>query len=79
MERYRISDPTGIVKTGNEKLLSWLPPGASIAFDYFRGIFLGLRDVATNDEFEKKLNDYLAKFIELAEGRLNAFVLVSEQ
>jgi|SRR5438034_216341 len=78
MERYQIPDLTGIVRIGNEKTLSWLPPGASRAFDYFRGTFLELPNTVTDEEFEKKLDDYLARFIALAEGRMNTFVLASE-
>ncbi len=69
MERYQMSDPEGIVKRTNERLLSSLPPIASTAFDYFHQVFLCLRDDITAEDYKKTLEDYLSKFIALAEGR----------
>ncbi len=69
MERYQMADPTAIVKKANEKLLSSLPPVASSAFDYFHQVFLSLRDNITTGDYEKTLEDYLSKFIALAELR----------
>ncbi len=69
MERYRMPDPAGIVKTTNDRLLSKLPPEASAAFDYFHDMFLGLREDITVEGYKKMLEDYLSKFTELAERK----------
>jgi hypothetical protein len=61
------------VKKANEKLLSSLPPVASAAFDYFRQVFLGLREDIAAENYKKTLEDYLSKFIALAEERPNTF------
>lgn len=62
-----------IVKKANEKLLASLPPIALTAFDYFHRLFLELRDDITVEDFEKTLEDYLSKFIALAEQRNSQF------
>src|SRR5881396_841161 len=69
MERHQMPDPTGVAKKANEKLLSSMPPVASSAFDYFHQVFLSLRDDITTGDYKKTLEDYLSKFIALAEGR----------
>jgi len=69
MERYRMADSGAIVKKANEKLLASLPPIALTAFDYFHRLFLELREDITVEDFKKTLEDYLSKFIALAEGR----------
>jgi hypothetical protein len=73
IERYQMPDSTGTVKKANEKLLSSLPPVASAAFDYFRQVFLGLREDIAAENYKKTLEDYLSKFIALAEERPNTF------
>ena len=73
IERYQMPDSTGSVKKASEKLLSSLPPVASTAFDYFRQVFLGLRNDITLEDYKKTLEDYLSKFIALAEERPNTF------
>jgi len=69
MERYLMPDPEGITKRTNERLLSSLPPFASTAFDYYRKVFLGLRENITTEDYKKTSEEYLSKFIALAEGR----------
>lgn len=69
MERYQIPDPIGIMKRTNERILSSLRPIAETAFNYFHQIFLGLTDDITAEDYKKTLDDYLSKFIGLAEGR----------
>ena len=69
MYRYQVPDPAGIVKSTNERLLSSLPSIASTAFDYFHQMFLGLRDDITAEDYKETLEDYLSKFIALAEER----------
>ena len=73
MERYQMPDPEEIVKKTNDRLLSSLPPSASTAFDYFHQVFLGLRDDITAEDYKKTLEDYLSKFIALAEGNERLF------
>lgn len=62
-------DPTEIVKKTNARLLSSLPSVASTVFDYFHQVFLGLNDDITAEDYGKTLEDYLSKFIKLAEGK----------
>jgi len=69
MERYQMPDPTEIVKKTNARLLSSLPSVASTVFDYFHQVFLGLNDDITAEDYGKTLEDYLSKFIKLAEGK----------
>ncbi len=69
MERYQMADSDAIVKKANEKLLSSLPPIASTSFDYFHRLFPELRDDITAEDFKKTLEDYLSKFIVLAERK----------
>ena len=69
MEKYQMQDPEGIVKKTNERLLSSLPPVASAAFDHFHQVFMSLSDNITAEDYKKTLEDYLSKFISLAEGK----------
>jgi hypothetical protein len=69
MERYQMPDPTETVKKASRKFLSSLPSTASKAFEHFHKMFLGLRYDITTEDYKKTLEDYLSKFINLAEGR----------
>ena len=63
MERCQVPDLTGTAKKAKRKLLSSLPSAASNAFEYFRQMFLGLRDDITVEDYKNTLEDYLSKFI----------------
>jgi hypothetical protein len=67
MDRQQLPDPTGAIPKARDRLLSSLSPTASQAFQDFYSVFLKLRFEMTPDELKKILEEYLSKFVALAE------------
>lgn len=68
MARHRTPDVGGKAKSMNDKFLSQMPPNARKAFEYFYSVMTSLEEDVTEKQYRNLLNDYLEKFVELAQA-----------
>ncbi len=69
MARHNIPDTGSKAQAMNQKFLSRMGPGASGQFEYFYRLMVTLKEEISGEEYRKLLAEYLAQFIELANGR----------
>ena len=67
MDRHNIPDTGDKARTANQRLLSYMPKEARSAFDYFYQMALEVKEDVTEGDFRNLLQNYAARFVELAE------------
>ncbi len=68
MARHSIPDTGSKAQAMNRKFLSRIGHGAFEQFDYFYHLMVNLKEKVSEKEYGKLLNEYVRRFIELAEG-----------
>ncbi len=67
MARHGVPDLGNRARGVNEKFLSGLPSGSSESFEYFHNLMVGLKEDVTENEFRGLLQQYLERFVTMAE------------
>jgi hypothetical protein len=68
MQRHNISDENHLAESKSSIFLSRINPNAAREFAYFNDFMVGLKEEVTDEEFEKDMEEYLARFFALVEN-----------
>jgi hypothetical protein len=67
MKRHNVPDVDGKVQKGTERFLTQVGQRMRREYDYFRDLMINLKEEVSEEEFERKLEEYLNRIARLAE------------